>query len=68
MKYKFRNKTYSILRETQYLIKHQTYITSLVCFEFETMQEVVIPKTTFFKSAVKIVLKMKEVEWLENNK
>jgi hypothetical protein len=54
MKYKFREKTYSVLRETQYLVKHQTYITSLVCFEFETMQEVVIAKTTFFKSAVKI--------------
>lgn len=34
--------------------------TSLVCFEFESMQEVIILKTTFYKSAVKIVL--------ENNK
>ena len=60
MKYKFRQKTYSVLRETQYLVKHQTYITSLVCFEFETMQEIVIPKTTFYKNAVKIVLTLEE--------
>lgn len=58
MKYKFREKTYSVLRETQYLIKHHTYITSLVCFEFEAMQEVIIPKTTFYKSAVKIVFEV----------
>ena len=60
MKYKVRGKTYSVLRETQYLAKHQTYITSLVCFEFETMQEIVIPKTTFYKNAVKIVFEIQQ--------